>query len=403
MKEKDIEISKRVREVEHKDEQIKNRDKEIEKKEKDRNKEIEEKNLNIMNLEDVRKNLHNQIQELKGNIRVFCRVRPFLRKEIHGSGFQIKHITLPYENTIRIVKTENGRTVQKEFRFDKIFNTEATQLQVFEEITQLVQSALDGYNVCIFAYGQTGSGKTYTMEGMSVTNDDDENRGMIPRSVKQIFDTIKTLKNEGWSFHVDASCLEIYGKHTHDLLCDGKVGSKETPKNISVSKLTVKRVTNEQEVYCLLQKASDNRAVATTKSNESSSRSHSVFKLELTGEHSMTKATRHSILNLVDLAGSERQKKSMAIGKQLQEASDINNSLTVLGRVIRAITNNTKPIPYRDSKLTVVLQSSIGGNSKTLMFLNISPREDCVDETLNSLKFATEVNECKIGTAQQNK
>ncbi|CAC5407954.1 KIFC1 [Mytilus coruscus] len=389
---------------------LKERNEDMKKKEiEDQKKEAQNREI-IRKLEMERRNLHNKIQELNGNIRVFCRVRPLLNHEKQGNNCTIDHINFPDQKTIEVVKTghasESKNKLQKTFNFDKVFSNKATQDHVFTEISQLVQSALDGYNVCIFAYGQTGSGKTYTMEGTSV-NDDDENRGMIPRAVLQIFNTIRKLKSEGWKYNVDASCLEIYGNVINDLLCEYKVGPKPEIKDINnevyVSNLTIIPVTEETEVYQLLQKASNKRKVAETKSNLRSSRSHSVFTLKLTGENSITKDTATSTLNLVDLAGSERQKKSGTEGQQIQEAIAINLSLSTLGKFIRAIKDNDKVLPYRESKLTLLLHRAIGGNSKTLMFVNVSPQIDCVDETINSLKFATEANQCKKGIAQQNK
>ncbi|XP_052089506.1 carboxy-terminal kinesin 2-like [Mytilus californianus] len=389
---------------------LKERNEYMKKKEiEDQEKEAQNREI-IRKLEMERRNLHNKIQDLNGNIRVFCRVRPLLNHEKQGNNCTIDHINFPDQKTIEVVKTghasESKNKLQKTFNFDKVFSNKATQDHVFTEISQLVQSALDGFNVCIFAYGQTGSGKTYTMEGTYV-NDDDENRGMIPRAVLQIFNTIRKLKSEGWKYNVDASCLEIYGNVINDLLCDYKVGPKPEIKDnnneVYVSDLTIIPVTEETEVYLLLQKASKKRKVAETKSNLRSSRSHSVFTLKLTGENSITKETTKSTLNLVDLAGSERQKTSGTEGQQIQEAIAINLSLSTLGKFIRAIKDKDKFLPYRESKLTLLLHRAIGGNSKTLMFVNVSPKIDCVEETINSLKFATEANQCKKGIAQQNK
>ncbi|XP_076117035.1 carboxy-terminal kinesin 2-like [Mytilus galloprovincialis] len=401
---KDTEIKSKNVEITKREKKVKERDIEIQKKEN----EIKISKYDIRTFETERRKLHNQIQELKGNIRVFCRVRPLLDHEKRGNICKLDHISFPGPNKIDVVKTKNAKENTSKFSFDKVFKYNATQDQVFEEISELVQSALDGYNVCIFAYGQTGSGKTYTMEGTSVyDNTDDVDRGMIPRSVLQIFDTIRKLTIEGWTYSVDASCLEIYGKEINDLLCDKKGGPKpeiqDVKNEVSVTNIVTTRVTTEKEVYHLLQKASEKRKVAETKSNLRSSRSHSVFTLKLTGENSITKENAKSTLNLVDLAGSERQKTSGTEGQQLQEAIAINLSLSSLGKFIRAIRDKETVIPYRESKLTQLLHRSIGGNSKTLMFVNVSPKIDCVEETINSLKFATDANQCKKGIAQQNK
>lgn len=364
----------------------------------------------------------NQLLELKGNIRVFCRVRPLLTSETLGNDGVINHMTFQ-EKKVKVlektgnksnINTKGNKTTSKlEYSFDKVFSDKATQFNVFTEIAQLVQSALDGYNVCIFAYGQTGSGKTFTMEGTSV-NDEDANRGMIPRAVYQIFDTISKLRSTSWEYVLDISFLELYNDKIRDLLVVGnddvnhdiKMTEKDSDE-VTVSGLTNIKDPSKEEVYKLLKRASKNRATGKTNCNDTSSRSHSVLILKLRGESNAE--TRKGTLHLVDLAGSERSKESGAIGLQQKEASAINSSLSALKNVIRAIRkkseakNREMHIPYRNSKLTHLLMNSLGGNSKTLMFVNISPTENCIEETIRSLKFAEEVNLCDIGPAQQKK
>ena len=296
-----------------------------------------------------------------------------------------------------------GKSAKFEFQFDKVFSPESTQGKVFEEISQLVQSAIDGYNVCVFAYGQTGSGKTFTMEG----GEDEEQQGMIPRTIELIFDESRRLKEKGWTYSLQASFLEIYNEEIRDLLATEKnlkydiKMTKETNKDgsVMVTNLKVKPVDTPAEIATILRLARKNRAVAATKSNERSSRSHSVFQLRISGENSLTSESCCGMLNLVDLAGSERLKDSGSEGMRLKETQNINKSLANLGNVIMALAQKDSHIPYRNSKLTHLLQGSLGGNSKTLMFVNVSPREECFSETLNSLRFATKVNQCQIGTA----
>ncbi|KAH9525270.1 hypothetical protein Btru_000903 [Bulinus truncatus] len=367
--------------------------------------------------ETERRKLHNIIQELKGNIRVFCRVRPLLGDEQLGNNGLISHINFPdFDGKVieldklgevsvnESVLNSTRRGVSKyEFAFDKVFKPECTQADVFEEISQLVQSALDGYNVCIFAYGQTGSGKTFTMEG-SLEN---ENKlGMIPRAVKQIFKTSSDLTTKGWQYVMQASMLEIYNETIRDLLGKTKderleIKMVKGDSDVYVPNLTIQDVKNENQVLALLRKASENRAVAETRCNERSSRSHSVFQLRLTGTNNLTGESCKGMLNLVDLAGSEKVKDSGSEGLRLNEANKINSSLSHLQSVFLALTKKDKHIPYRNSKLTHLLQNSLGGNSKTLMFVNISPKEECFSESLTSLRFATTVNQCNIGTAQK--
>ncbi|CAZ85405.1 unnamed protein product [Tuber melanosporum] len=321
--------------------------------------------------ETLRRKLHNQVQELKGNIRVFCRVRP----------------TLPSES---------------EMPADIRFPNAAHNPDVFEEISQLVQSALDGYNVCIFCYGQTGSGKTYTMSSED---------GMIPRAVHQIYATAKELGEKGWSYKMEGSFVEVYNENINDLLGQAddfdkkKHEIRHDPKELKTTITDINTVTldNPAKVESILRRASQTRSVAATKANERSSRSHSVFILKLIGLNSVTGERSEGTLNLVDLAGSERLSHSQSTGERLKETQNINRSLSCLGDVIAALGNGKENshIPYRNSKLTYLLQYSLGGNSKCLMFVMVSPMQAHLNETLTSLKFATKVNNTSIGTAKR--
>lgn len=379
-------------------------------------KELEEK---VQKGETLRRKLHNDVQELKGNIRVFCRVRPLLRAEFSRPEARMEeelgHFVLGGRTTdeqeeIQMVQTAEsatGAATQKTFpfAFDKVFGPGATQDVVFEEISQLVQSALDGYRVCIFAYGQTGSGKTFTMEGGA--RDNPGQAGMIPRAVQQIFETAEALREKGWSFTFEASYLEIYNETIRDLLGNGSEdGGKYEIRHANgrtvVTDLQVMPVRTPEEVMGLLGKAAHNRAVAETQCNERSSRSHSVFTLRLVGENSITTEKVDGLLNLIDLAGSERLSQSGSTGDRLKETQAINKSLSSLGDVIYALANKEAHVPFRNSKLTYLLQHSLGGNCKTLMFVNVSPARTNFQETLCSLRFATKVNSCQIGTARKN-
>ncbi|XP_064602112.1 carboxy-terminal kinesin 2-like [Liolophura sinensis] len=381
---------------------------------------LDEANQRMREHETIRRKLHNSIQELKGNIRVFCRVRPLLNEERLANEGIIQHMSFPDTDgkvleLDKLAETNPNESMaaslrrgtnKYEFSFDRVFQPASSQAMVFEEISQLVQSALDGYNVCIFAYGQTGSGKTYTMEGPNDITE--ESMGMIPRAVGQIFETARELEEKGWRYEFTASFLEIYNETIRDLLGNGKADVKHEIKmlasgtnDVMVSDLTMVPVKSEEKVHSLLRKASENRAVAETKCNERSSRSHSVFQLKLTGSNQLTGESSQGLLSLVDLAGSERLKESGSEGQRLKEAKCINKSLSNLGNVIMALANKENFVPYRNSKLTYLLQNSLGGNSKTLMFVNVSPKEECFHETLCSLRFATKVNQCNIGTAQK--
>eukprot|EP00092_Neocalanus_flemingeri_P039561 GFUD01043077.1.p1 GENE.GFUD01043077.1~~GFUD01043077.1.p1 ORF type:complete len:706 (+),score=195.97 GFUD01043077.1:233-2350(+) len=364
--------------------------------------------------ESERRKLHNLVQELKGNIRVFCRMRPLLGEEKDGLD-EIRHVNIQWEKTLELIKTVDSanesiagglnKNMKYDFEFDRVFGPTSSQADVFAEISQLVQSALDGYNVCVFAYGQTGSGKTFTMEGGPAIENDESECGMIPRTIRQIFEVQEKLKEKCWQYNLQASFLEIYNEEIRDLLtsdtnykCEIKMSdSKGT--DLHVTNLKSEEVTSESQIASMIRRARKNRAQAKTLCNERSSRSHSVFMLKIEGYNTATTETCCGTLNLVDLAGSERIKDSGSEGMRLTEAQAINKSLSNLGNVIMALAQKNSHVPYRNSKLTHLLQNCLGGNSKTLMFVNISPKEECFSETLNSLRFATKVNQCNIGTA----
>ncbi|KAK9767493.1 kinesin-like nuclear fusion protein [Basidiobolus ranarum] len=357
--------------------------------------------------ETSRRKLHNTIQELKGNIRVFCRMRPLLGPEQMEDPLQISFTNESEMELIQNQESANGsKTITKSypFAFDKIFEPESTQSEVFEEISQLVQSALDGYPVCIFAYGQTGSGKTFTMEGPD--HPDSDTIGIIPRAVLQIYSTVESLKQKGWEYVMEGQFLEIYNDTINDLLGNGDFNKKHDIKHLPngktmVTDLTTVTIDSPEKMKALMKHAGQNRAVASTQCNDRSSRSHSVFMLRLSGRNSYSGEVSEGMLNLIDLAGSERLSQSGATGERLRETQAINKSLSCLGDVIYSIANKEAHVPYRNSKLTYLLQNSLGGNSKTLMFVNISSCNAHFQETLCSLRFATKVNSCHIGVAKR--
>ncbi|CAG9833821.1 unnamed protein product [Diabrotica balteata] len=358
---------------------------------------IEKLKKDYMLNETLKRQLQNTIQDLKGNIRVFCRVRPPINEaENKKAKCSINYVN---ESTIEIQPTQHSGTTPKstdtklEFTFDQVFQESATQEEFFVELSQLVQSAIDGYNVCVFAYGQTGSGKTYTMQGL----EDRVHMGMIPRTMNLIFDTIEDLKRCKWQYVVTASFLEIYNENVRDLLDSNTNNNLEILYNegrgTTVSNLKAKEICSFGDFQKYMMKAQKNRAVAATNVNQHSSRSHAVTKITINGKHEETNVSWTGSVNLVDLAGSESVKKNQ--GARVTESIHINKSLSTLQSVMLSLHNKDKHVPYRNSKLTYLLQSSLGGNSKTLMIVNISPFQETYTESVNSLRFASNVKEVK--------
>ena len=309
--------------------------------------------------ETLRRKLHNQVQELKGNIRVFCRVRPSLDEETEETA----KMTYPdaceggESREVVVMGPEqksslgNVTTASHAFSFDHVFGPTSSNSEIFDEISQLVQSALDGYNVCIFCYGQTGSGKTFTMSSED---------GMIPRATAQIYESAKALEEKGWSYTMEGSFVEVYNENLNDLLGRGEDFDKkkheirhDTAKcKTTITDISTVRLESPDAVKGVLQRADKNRSVAATKANQRSSRSHSVFILSLVGENSVTGERSEGTLNLVDLAGSERLSHSQAEGQRLKETQNINKSLSCLGDVIGALgKGDGGHVPYRNSKV----------------------------------------------------
>ncbi|KAF9606016.1 hypothetical protein IFM89_021448 [Coptis chinensis] len=296
-------------------------------------------------LEENRK-LYNQVQDLKGSIRVYCRVRPFLPGQPNRTS-SVDHIE---EGNITITTpAKYGKEGRRSFNFNKVFGPYASQDEVFSDTQPLIRSVLDGYNVCIFAYGQTGSGKTYTMTG--------------PKEL--------TERSQGNGVNVpDANLVPV--SSTSDVLELMFIGQK-------------------------------NRAVGATALNDRSSRSHSCLTVHVQGRDLTSGTILRGCMHLVDLAGSERVDKSEVTGDRLKEAQHINRSLSALGDVIASLAQKNSHVPYRNSKLTQLLQDSLGGQAKTLMFVHISPEPDAVGETLSTLKFAERVATVELGAAKSNK
>jgi len=344
--------------------------------------------------------IHNVIQDLRGNVRVFARVRPFLPSD----GADSQCVFPINENSLRI--TQNKESAHDFiFEYDRVFSPCSTQDAIFQEVSEFVQSALDGYNVCLFSYGETGSGKTHTMQGSEVG----EMRGIIPRAIEQVGHYKDTLERGGWRYTMKVSFLEIYNEVIRDLLREENSEEQRHEIRLNsdnhryITNLTLKplELSNLEDVRDTLSLAAKNRSVASTDMNSVSSRSHSVFTLHLTAMHSEQKKSIRGTLNLVDLAGSERLSRCGATGDRAKESISINKSLSSLTDVFVSIRKKSDHIPFRNSKLTYLLQPCLSGFGKMLMIVNVSPSEESYQETLSSLRFASNVNNCQLGKAKK--
>eukprot|EP00930_Biecheleria_cincta_P072901 TRINITY_DN60242_c0_g1_i1.p1 TRINITY_DN60242_c0_g1~~TRINITY_DN60242_c0_g1_i1.p1 ORF type:complete len:471 (+),score=83.74 TRINITY_DN60242_c0_g1_i1:53-1465(+) len=323
------------------------------------------------------------------SVLVAVRARPLNSKETAAASPECLDFRDEQGLTIR---REGDRDV--EFAFDCVMRPGTAQQEVFDRTARpLLHKVLEGYNGCLFAYGQTGSGKTFTMQGEGTG----ENCGLIPKLCSELFSAIQVISGTK-NVTVVCSVLEIYNEHVRDLLADGgedlaiREDSGVGGSGIHVDGLLEVAVKSADEVLANILKAQAKRAVGKTNMNEHSSRSHSVVTLRIAASDvddidgvTLTVSKFH----LIDLAGSERQKATGATGDRLKEGAQINLSLSALGNVISALTDSAKRhVPYRDSKLTRLLQDSLGGNSYTVMICNVSPAKINAEETLSSLRFA---------------
>ncbi|XP_073716988.1 uncharacterized protein [Misgurnus anguillicaudatus] len=333
----------------------------------------------------------------RGKIRVFCRIRPLTRTEQSKRSQVIVSCLDEYSV---ILETPRG---PREFQFDKIFNSECMQEEIFLESSGLIQCAIDGFNVCIFAYGHTGSGKTFTMVG----DKDRRNPGIIPRTFTKIFEIIQENESK-FEFKVSAYMLELYNDRLQDLFVSPteafskKIEIKRDRKGLVFAQgAETKEAASAGELFALFEQGCANRHIAATKMNVESSRSHLIIGIMIKSSNLTNGSVSYGKLSLVDLAGSERAAKTGAKDDQLKEANSINKSLSALGDVISALSMEQPHVPYRNNKLTQLMQDSLGGNAKTLMILNISPSDCNLEETLTSLIYATRVKSI-TNTAQKN-
>jgi len=328
-------------------------------------------------------------------VKVMVRCRPMNSKEKSERNKKIIEIDKKL-NQIYVHRPDSAG-VAKTFAFDQVYDDDSEQQSVYNDVAfPLVENVLEGYNATIFAYGQTGCGKTYTMSGV----DEEGKRGIIPNTFHHIFGVIDTQSGKNKRFLARCSYLEIYNEKIHDL--NGRDPKKKLElheakdKGVFVKDLNLHVVKSIDEIQEFMKNGERNKSMGETAMNKDSSRSHSIFTIYVETQETNEKGEifKGGKLNLVDLAGSERQKKTGAIGDRLEEAKSINLSLSALGNVISALVNG-KHVPYRDSKLTRLLQDSLGGNTKTAMVAAISPADSNFDETMSTLRYADRAKNIK--------
>ncbi|XP_077569060.1 kinesin-like protein KIF3B [Stigmatopora nigra] len=333
-------------------------------------------------------------------VKVVVRCRPMNAKELAATFESVVSVDVKFGQIIvRNPREASAGELPKVFTFDSVYDSKSKQIELYDETFRpLVDSVLQGFNGTIFAYGQTGTGKTYTMEG---TRNDTENRGVIPNSFDHIFTHISRSQNQ--QYLVRASYLEIYQEEIRDLLSKDqtrRLELRERPDTgVYVKDLSSFVTKSVREIENVMNVGNQNRSVGSTNMNEHSSRSHAIFVITVECSEVGVDGENHirvGKLNLVDLAGSERQTKTGAQGERLKEATKINLSLSALGNVISALVDGrSSHIPYRDSKLTRLLQDSLGGNALTVMVANIGPASYNVEETLTTLRYSNRAKNIK--------
>ncbi|KAL0829505.1 hypothetical protein ABMA28_003025 [Loxostege sticticalis] len=315
-------------------------------------------------------------------VKVVVRCRPLSEKE-KNEGYDEVVKVWPERGAVQVY---NPKGQDKLFTYDAAYDCTADTQTIYDEMVRpLVASVLDGFNGCVFAYGQTGTGKTHTMEGTP------DHEGVIPRTFRHIWAHIENTASPDVTHLVSCSYVELYLEDVRDLLA--KDCKKLTIRGQELNGFYIPEMTSivcksAAEMVRVMRAGNRNRAAGRTDMNEHSSRSHAVFLVTVETAHRATNRIRVGKLNLVDLAGSERQRKTGASAERLREASRINQALSSLGNVISALAENSPHVPYRDSKLTRILQDSLGGNSKTIMIANIGPASYNYDETITTLRYA---------------
>jgi len=354
----------------------------------------------------MRRQIYNKVEDLKGKIRVFARIRPMLNLERNRG----QTVALNIHDELSVSHFWKREDIPREYSFDKVFGPESSQEELFKDTQDLIQSAIDGYNVCVFAYGQTGSGKTYTIYGT------ENNPGLTFQGIDKLFELL-SKGSEKYGFTVSCYMLELYQDTLMDLLAPKSARVSIMPRlsepqsvpgkeklelkrdlnaqMVRVQGLTTVDIHSAEELRSTFEEGQRHRHVAATNINIESSRSHLIMGIIIESTDLQTQAQTRGKLSFVDLAGSERIKKSGSTGPQLKEAQAINKSLSALGDVISSLARGDPHIPYRNHKLTMLMSDSLGGNAKTLMFVNVSPTDANLDETQNSLQYAMRVRTIK--------
>lgn len=382
----------------------------------------QENNLKLLELLEkekyLRRKINNRYMYLRGNMRIMCRLRPFLPNEIKNKKSQMETIVI--QNNSVIINEDNK--TPKNFEFDYIFNQQSTQEDVYEEVNMLIQSMVQGNNICIMSYGQTCTGKTYTIQG------EQNNEGIASRAARELFETIDHLLGKSNSKHknskknilIDSSnkyftkarftltIIEIYNEQIFNLLEESTPNLsiyEDSNGNLNIPELSPVNINNFEEASKLFKLAEKFRRTASTEFNERSSRSHCIFSFHIKlidNENNITRSTLH----VIDLAGSERINKAQNSNEKIKKESiSINLSLHSLSNVLNSIANKSNHIPYRDSKLTHYLKESLSENYNILLLLHISPNVKDLSETISTLQFGERIIKLchhKIGKEKMN-
>ena len=335
----------------------------------------------------LRRKIHNRYMYLRGNLRVMCRVRPFLSSEKINKKSQME--TLVINNDSISVFQENKQ--EKNFEYDYIFDTKSTQKDVYEEVTLLIQSMVQGNNICIIAYGQTCTGKTYTIQGPN-----SKNPGIVPRAAKELFLILNNFAKSDYfeSIRLSLTIIEIYNEQIYNLLEESTPSLnmyEDASGNLIIPDLSPISINSYEEASKLFKLAAKFRHTSSTEYNDRSSRSHCIFSFQLKIKGKDGRIIR-STLHIIDLAGSERLRKSQNKDEKLKKESIcINLSLHSLSTVLNSIALKANHIPYRDSKLTHFLKDSLNENYNILLLLLVSPNNKDLPETISTLQFGERI------------